>query len=135
MTMLTMQRMFVAAMAVAASAGALADDQPGKQCSDATLRGTYGIQMQGTRPSSPGGPVEAVIGVAIRYYDGTGGVVQTDNIKGAISGYVPDRPGFGTYRVNEDCSVVIEVWVMFEMVLLFVCEIAWLEKASMLGWL
>ena len=50
---------------------------------------------------------EAVIGVVVRHYDGRGGVTQVDNVKGAISGYVPDRFGTGTYQVNDDCTVVV----------------------------
>ena len=51
--------------------------------------------------------MEAMIGLVIRHYDGQGGVTQVNNIKGAISGYVPDQPGSGTYQVNEDCSVIV----------------------------
>jgi hypothetical protein len=73
-------------------------------CSEATLRGVYGIQMTGTRPSAPGGPIESVIGVVVRRCDGKGNFTQRDNVKGAISGFVADREGFGTYEVNEDCT-------------------------------
>ena len=80
-------------------------DHDGRRgCSEATLRGAYGIQMQGTRPSGPGGPIESVVGVVIRHYDGRGGFSQVDNVKGSITGLVPDREGFGTYEVNEDCT-------------------------------
>jgi hypothetical protein len=75
-------------------------------CSVATLRGAYGIQVQGTRPAAPGGPTESVIGVVLRIYDGAGQFTQVDNIKGSITGLSPDRPGFGTYEVNEDCTAV-----------------------------
>lgn len=74
-------------------------------CSVATLRGTYGIQVQGTRPA-PGGATESVIGVVLRTYDGAGQITQVDNIKGSLTGITPDRPGFGTYEVNEDCTAV-----------------------------
>ena len=37
------------------------DHGQGKQCSEATVRGDYGIQIQGTRPA-PGGLIESVIG-------------------------------------------------------------------------
>jgi hypothetical protein len=73
------------------------------ECSNKMLRGTYGIQMQGTRPI-PGGGTETVIGVVLRTYDGRGNFNQIDNIKGAVSGMVADRPGSGTYQVNPDCS-------------------------------
>ena len=75
-------------------------------CSLATLRGAYGIQAQGTRPAAPGGPTESVIGVVLRIYDGAGQFTQVDNIKGSITGISPDRPGFGTYEVNDDCTAV-----------------------------
>ena len=80
----------------------------GYQCSDATIRGTYGIQMQGTQPVPPpqGGGTQTVIGVVVRTYHGDGTFSQVDNIKGSITGIVPDRPGSGTYQVYSDCSAV-----------------------------
>ena len=79
-------------------------------CSLATIRVTYGIQMQGTRPVPPGlgGGMESVIGVVVRTYDGMGNVTQVDNIKGAVTGITPDRPGFGMYQVSPDCSARVE---------------------------
>ena len=85
-----------------------AEPKENRGCSAATIKGTYGIQISGTRPSAPGGPIESVIGVVIRNYDGQGQFSQVDNIKGSISGIVPDRQGFGTYQVNEDCSAVAQ---------------------------
>jgi hypothetical protein len=88
---------------------ARADEGEGNRaCSDATLRGTYGIQISGTRPSAPGGPTESVIGVVIRHYDGLGQFTQVDNVKGSISGIVPDRQGAGFYQVNDDCTGVAQ---------------------------
>jgi hypothetical protein len=104
----TLYGLIVAMVGAGASANASADPEMRRFCSDSLVRGTYAIQMQGTRPSSPGGAMETVIGVVVRHYDGRGGIVQSDNIKGAISGYIPDRYGVGTYRVNDDCTVDIE---------------------------
>jgi hypothetical protein len=80
----------------------------GPACSERTLRGSYGIQMQGTRPIPPplGGGFETVIGVVTRTFDGAGNFTQVDNIKGSVTGFAGDRPGFGTYQVNADCSGV-----------------------------
>ena len=80
----------------------------GYQCSDSTIRGTYRIQMQGTRPVPPpqGGGTQTLIGVVVRTYHGDGTFSQVDNIKGSVTGVVPDRPGSGTYQVNPDCSGV-----------------------------
>jgi hypothetical protein len=81
------------------------DDERGrwKPCSEATVRGDYGIQIQGTRPA-PGGLAESVIGVVFRTYDGQGSFSQVSNVKGSITGTVPDSQGFGTYEVNSDCT-------------------------------
>jgi len=103
----TIRSFIIAAIGFGASAHALGADEPGKRCSDAMLKGSYGIQMQGTR-ILPGGVTESGIGVVIRHYDGQGGVTQVDNIKWSITGWVPDRPGEGKYHVNDDCSVVID---------------------------
>lgn len=82
------------------------DDHPdGRSCSEATIRGDYGIQIQGTRPA-PGGLTESVVGVVLRNYDGRGNISQIDNVKGSITGIVPDRQGFGTYEVSPDCTGV-----------------------------
>jgi len=105
----------VLGVGIAGARGFGADDKLGEQerdrhgCDNRTLRGAYGIQIQGTRPSSPGGPVESVIGVVIRNYDGEGQFTQIDNVKGSISGTVPDREGFGTYQVNADCTAVAQL--------------------------
>jgi len=91
-----------------------ADDQQdergrSKRCSEATLRGDYGIQIQGTRPAPgvPGGPIESVIGIVLRTYDGHGNFDQVSNLKGSISGTNPDSQSFGTYEVNVDCTGII----------------------------
>jgi hypothetical protein len=75
-------------------------------CSEATLRGAYGIQMAGSRPSALGGPLESVMGVVIRIYDGHGQFSQRDTVKGSLTGLVSDREGFGTYEVDDDCTAV-----------------------------
>ena len=99
----------VAAMAGVQLVGASGQDKDkddrrdGRHCSVATIRGDYGIQLQGTRPA-PGGLTESVVGVVLRNYDGRGNISQIDNVKGSITGIVPDRQGFGTYEVNPDCT-------------------------------
>jgi hypothetical protein len=74
-------------------------------CSNATLEGDYGFTVSGMRPSSPGGPVETIVGVAMTHFDGNGNLTQTDNIHGSISGFAaPDRQGTGTYLINANCT-------------------------------
>ena len=82
------------------------DDERGRSCSEATVGGDYGIQIQGTRPA-PGGLTESVVGVVLRTYDGQGNFSQVSNVKGSITGTVPDSQGFGTYEVNPDCTGII----------------------------
>ena len=71
-----------------------------KPCNEATVRGDYGIQIQGTRPAPgvPGGPIESVIGIVHRTYDGRGNFTQVSNLKGSITGTNPDSESFGTYE-------------------------------------
>lgn len=79
-------------------------ERSGHRCNLGTLRGSYGIQIQGTRPSSPGGPTETVVGLVMRRYDGKGAFTQVGNLKGSISGWVPDVESFGTYEVSSNCT-------------------------------
>jgi hypothetical protein len=78
----------------------------GFECADGTIRGTYGIHMQGTGPVPPplGGGIQSLVGVVTRTYDGMGNFTQIDNIHGSVTGWVPNRPGSGTYQVNPDCT-------------------------------
>jgi len=49
------------------SALVLADSPPGGTCSARTIRGDYGVQMQGTRPAPPAfAVIESVAGVVLR---------------------------------------------------------------------
>jgi hypothetical protein len=78
----------------------------GFECTDATIRGTWGTHMQGTGPVPPplGGGIQSLVGVVTRTYDGVGNFTQIDNIHGSVTGWTPDRPGSGTYQVNPDCT-------------------------------
>src|SRR5215469_6794871 len=89
-----------------AVAGLLAAGEgEGHRCSLASLKGTYGTILTGTKPSGPPpAPLEQIIGVALNTFDGQGHSTGIDNIHSAISGGTPDRPGTGTYTINEDCS-------------------------------
>jgi hypothetical protein len=96
--------MFVTILVGAVSLAAA--DGEGRGCSNATLRGHYGIILSGTKPSGPPpAPLEQMIGLSLKYFDGAGGSTQTDNIRGSITGLQrPDSPGTGTYSINEDCT-------------------------------
>lgn len=78
-------------------------------CSVTTLRGEYGFSISGTRPAVVNGvtEIEQMIGVALTTFDGVGNLTQVDNIHGSISGYpasAVDRPGTGSYTLNENCT-------------------------------
>ena len=81
-------------------------EAPAFQCNSGTIKGTYGIQIEGTRPVPPcaGGGTETVTGTIVRTYDGVGNFTQIDNVKGSVTGTTPDRPGAGTYQVNANCT-------------------------------
>ena len=86
---------------------ASAREVPHYRCGPWTLRGDYGVLVSGTRPSGPGGPLELMVGTAIDTFNGDGTFSQIDNVHGAISGYpasAVDRPGSGTYTLNENCT-------------------------------
>ena len=90
-------------------AGSSVGPGTGFPCTDATIRGTYGIQMQGTGPVPPPvGGTQTLIGVVRRTYDGMGNFTQIDNIHGSVTGWVPDRQGSGTYQVNPDCTAATQ---------------------------
>jgi hypothetical protein len=90
-------------------AGSSVGPDMGFPCTDATIRGTYGIQMHGTGPVPPPvGGTQTLIGVVRRTYDGMGNFTQIDNIHGSVTGWVPNRPGSGTYQVNPDCTAATQ---------------------------
>jgi hypothetical protein len=90
-------------------AGSSVGPDKGFLCTDATIRGTYGIQMHGTGPVPPPvGGTQTLIGVVRRTYDGMGNFTQIDNIHGSVTGWVPDRQGSGTYQVNPDCTAATQ---------------------------
>lgn len=68
-------------------------------CSDSTLRGTWGGQFNGTIVGF--GPIA---GVALITYDGAGNFTQTDNVNINGSVIAVNRPGYGTYTVNSNCT-------------------------------
>jgi hypothetical protein len=92
-------------LAVASLLAAGEGEREGKGCSVATLNGTYGSLITGTKPSGPPPALlEQTIGVVIQHFDGLGHLTRTDNILSSISGPGVDLPGTGTYSINEDCS-------------------------------
>jgi len=81
-------------------ASAQDDDQ---SCSVASLKGSYGFQINGSIPG-----VLAISGVARVVFDDEGNFTQTGDSQIIVSGQAPkvslDQPGSGTYTVNHDCT-------------------------------
>jgi hypothetical protein len=80
----------------------------GRVCDDSMLQGTYGTQVVGQRPGADGKP-EQFVALALGEFDGHGSFTQVDNSHGP-SGTGFDRPGWGTYTVNPDCTGSVTVW-------------------------
>ena len=101
----------VALAALATAVGAQQNFEPkqNRECSDGTIQGAYGIQISGTRPA-PNGQMESVVGVVVREYDGFGRFTQVGNVKGSVTGFAPNQPGFGTYQVNGNCSATTSLF-------------------------
>lgn len=99
-------------LALMLATGALTAQDKKGACTNATMKGSFGYVVSGTRPSSPTGPIEAFVGSVIRTFDGEGTFTQIDNIHGAVSGVVPDRPGRGTYSIKEDCTGIAKLQVI-----------------------
>ena len=92
----------VAALSVPRSATAQ-DEERGRACSNATLRGDYGFLVSGIRGAGPG-LTEAFVGTGLRTFDGHGNFTHIDSAHGQLTGAARDREAFGTYEVNANCT-------------------------------
>jgi len=81
-----------------------AQDAPhGKVCSDATLRGDYGVVVSGVRAIGPTA-TEPFVAVGVRSFDGHGGFTDIASFHGAVLPAVRGAHVEGTYHVNADCT-------------------------------
>jgi hypothetical protein len=80
----------------------------GVECSDHTLRGSYGFVIEGTLLFGPA-PVR-LRGVAMTHFDGRGGLTQVDYATfDGVPAWPDWRPATGTYEVNADCTGRAEI--------------------------
>jgi hypothetical protein len=85
------------------------DDEGGRKCSNATLKGDYGLLASGIRgippgvPGVPPGSTEMFVLTGLRTYDGNGAFTTVSNDHGQISGVSRDT-ATGIYQVNADCT-------------------------------
>jgi len=105
----TVASVFTAMLALGHQTGATAqdatpqDNRHARRCSNATLRGDYGILVSGIRGAGPGA-TEMFVGIALHTYDGDGSFTGINSSHGQLTGAVRDRPVTGTYEVNADCT-------------------------------
>jgi hypothetical protein len=80
-----------------------------KMCSNRTLTGDYGIQIEGIRSDQDNATLRTLV---LSHFKGDGTLTEIDHV--VYNGQAPDaewRPSTGTYSVNPDCtgSVSIDV--------------------------
>jgi hypothetical protein len=80
---------------------ARADNEDTKVCTNKTVQGDYGSQIEGTIL----GPNLPFRGLAMAHWDGKGNIKQVDHIVfNGIPPLMEWTPGTGTYSVNPDCT-------------------------------
>jgi hypothetical protein len=91
--------LILVAVALAASSAVQAR---ARECTNATIKGTYAFTVHG-QILTPNGPV-LVDGIAKTTFDGRGELTQVSAV--AINGNIPLiwSPSTGTYTVNSDCT-------------------------------
>ena len=97
---------FAAIFVVSLTAAANAKD--GNDCTQGSLKGSFGYALEGLRfplPPSPAG-VELVGAAGLMVFDGVGGVTAQDTVHTAAdsTGVIGRRTGTGTYTVDSNCT-------------------------------
>jgi len=95
---------FVASLTPAAHA------KDGDECSERSLKGSFGYALEGLRFPSPPSPVgvELVGAAGLLVFDGAGGLTAQDTIRTAAdadsTGTIGHRVGTGNYTVDANCT-------------------------------
>ena len=103
----------VLVLAPAVMAQSASRNDSGGRCSNQSLSGSYGAQIQGTLyiPNDPNQPIKVDLRtVSMGHYDGTGNVTFSDHV--VVNGNPPAeewREASGTYSVNPDCTGTFSV--------------------------
>ena len=98
----------VLVLASSALAQSTRRDDGASRCSNQTLSGNYGAQIEGTEyiPNGPNPPIKVEIRtISMGHYDGVGNVTSRDHV--VVDGNPPPeewREASGTYLVNPDCT-------------------------------
>jgi len=74
------------------------------ECTQQSLRGSYGYVLQGLQFPSPPSPVGAmpVSAAGLMVFDGEGGLAAQDTFNSGVA--ISHRTGTGTYAVSSDCT-------------------------------
>ncbi|MBS1828792.1 MAG: hypothetical protein JST93_26050 [Acidobacteria bacterium] len=89
------------------NAPAAAQSDEDRACSLATLKGTFGLVATGTRPVPGSNQTETHSTLALRSYDGKGGLKSWPIVsQGQVSGVAQGTGAVqnGAYEVNPDCT-------------------------------
>jgi hypothetical protein len=74
------------------------------RCSNRSLRGAYGFNIEG-QIFPAGAPPVVLRAVAMTHFDGRGGLTQVDHATfNGIPRWQGWRPAVGTYEINPDCT-------------------------------
>jgi hypothetical protein len=99
---------FVLVLGSSLMAQSVTRNDGGRRCSNATLSGNYGAQIEGTLyiPTGPNPPIKVELRtISMGHYDGAGNVTFSDHV--VVDGNPPPeewRQASGTYSVNPDCT-------------------------------
>jgi hypothetical protein len=97
---------FAAIFVVSLTAAANAKD--GNDCTQGSLKGSFGYALEGLRfPSPPSAAGVELVGAAgLMVFDGVGGVTAEDTVHTAANstGVIGRRTGTGTYTVDSNCT-------------------------------
>jgi hypothetical protein len=86
-----------------------ADDDRAVRCSNRSLRGAYGFNVDG-QIFPPGAPPLVLRAVAMTLFDGEGGLTQVDHATfNGVPRWQGWRPAVGSYEVNPDCTGTAQI--------------------------
>lgn len=113
-TQMPMRRAFLilVPLCLAALPSLAESDEDRGGCSIATLKGNFGLHGSGTRPVPPSMVSETHSTLALRRYDGKGGlkswpIVSQGQVSGVSEGN--GEPQTGSYEVNADCTGKVDL--------------------------
>ena len=86
-----------------------ADENGGVRCSNRSLRGAYGFNVDG-QIFPPGAPPLVLRAVAMTHFDGEGSLSQVDHATfNGVSRWQGWRPAVGHYEINPDCTGTAQI--------------------------